>query len=75
MATTYAQQLDAIHIIIEKIESGVSSYSTSTAAGSRTYTHHDLKTLYDRESFLRIRAGREAGGTAGKIRTSRITTS
>lgn len=58
---TYAQQLEEVQTAIASIESGAQSYSIA----GRSLSRADLKTLYDREKWLRTMAAREEAG--GKI--------
>ncbi len=63
MATSYATQLDSVQAAIAAIEAGAQSYSIATGTGSsRSVTSADLKTLYDREKWLRKMADRESNG-------------
>lgn len=59
MAETYAAQLDRVQSLIAQIEA---SPNQSTTILGRTFTKHDLATLYSRESKLRVLAAREACG-------------
>ena len=54
MANTYsvAEQIRSIRRVIREIESGAKSATISSPAGQRSYTNHDLATLYDREREL-----------------------
>ena len=59
MAQTYAEQLDSVQAAIAKIEAGGQS---ATILG-RTVSRADLRTLYDREAWLRKMVARsERGG-------------
>ena len=64
---TYAEQLESVQNAIASIEAGAQSLTIS----GKAYTKADLKTLYDRESWLRRMAGKEARG--GGIRVRGIT--
>lgn len=72
LAKTYTQRLAELQVIIEKLESGVASYSVSSGAGSRSYTQHSLTDLYKREQFLQTKADQEARG--GGISRTRVFT-
>lgn len=52
---TYLQQLEEVQAAIGAIEGGAQSY----AVNGRSLTRADLKTLYDREKFLRIQVDRD----------------
>ncbi|MGK2934352.1 MAG: hypothetical protein ACSLFE_03805 [Gemmatimonadaceae bacterium] len=65
MATeSYQTQLERVQGAIAAIESGSQSYSVA----GRTFTKGDLKTLYERETWLR---GQVAKADRGGIRISR----
>lgn len=56
---SYADQLVRVQTLIAAIEG---SPNQSTTILGRTFTKHDLRTLYDREKDLRAMAAREAAG-------------
>ena len=58
---TYTQQLEEVQTAIAAIEGGAQQYMI----GERQLTRGNLKTLYDRERWLRTMAAREARGTTG----------
>ena len=60
---TYAQQLEEVQDTISRIEKTGQAYGV----GSRNLTRADLKTLYERETWLRQRVERESRG--GRVRT------
>ena len=60
---TYAEQLEEVQTAIATIETGSQSYSM----GSRSLTRADLRTLYNREKWLRTMADREENSN-GKVR-------
>lgn len=62
---SYSDQLISVQAAIAAIESGNQSY---TLLG-RSFTKGDLKTLYDRETWLRGKVNKLA---AGGIRTQRV---
>ena len=62
MPKTYEEQLASVQAAIEEVELGAQSTTIQTPSGSRTMTMADLKTLYDRETFLRKMVKRETGG-------------
>ena len=64
MAETYAVQLDRVQAAIAAIEGGNQSYTLL----NRTFTKADLRTLYERERWLRSQVAKQA---AGGIRTVR----
>jgi hypothetical protein len=49
---TVAEQIRSIRRVIREIESGAKSATISSPAGQRSYTNHDLETLYKREADL-----------------------
>lgn len=57
--TTYAEQLDSVQALIASIEA---SPNASVTVANRTFTKHDLQTLYEREQWLRTMAARETRG-------------
>lgn len=57
--TTYQAQLESVQTLIAQIEA---SPNASYSLLGRTFTKHDLTTLYAREERLRILAAREARG-------------
>lgn len=59
---TYTQELEEVQAAIGAVLSGAQSY----AANGRSLTRADLKTLYEREKFLRTMSARETenGGRA-----------
>lgn len=54
MGTSYtvAEQIRSIRRVIREIENGAKSATISSPAGQRSYTNHDLDTLYKRETEL-----------------------
>lgn len=59
MATeTYQVQLERVQGAIAAIESGAQSYSVA----GRSFTKADLKTLYERETWLRGQVAKESRG-------------
>lgn len=62
---SYSDQLVSVQAAIASIESGNQTY---TLLG-RTFSKADLRTLYDREAWLRAQVNKEARG--GGIRTQR----
>jgi hypothetical protein len=62
---SYSDQLVSVQAAIATIEGSNQSY---TLLG-RTFSKADLKTLYDREKWLRTKVAREA---AGGIRVQRV---
>jgi hypothetical protein len=65
VATSYSDQLISCQAAIAAIESGNQSYTLL----NRTFTKADLKTLYDREKWLRFQVAKQANGG---IRTLRV---
>jgi len=59
---TYAQQLEEVQSAIVKIEAGGAQ---SYGIAGRNLTRADLKTLYEREKWLRLQMARE--NNDGKI--------
>jgi len=58
---TYSEQLEEVQTAIATIEAGAQAYSI----GNRSLTRADLKTLYDREKWLRKMADRETNSSSG----------
>jgi hypothetical protein len=58
---TYAEQLSDLRVLIKKIQDGENA---SGGAMGRSWTKHDLATLYEREKYLSRMAAREANGGA-----------
>jgi len=56
---TLEEQLDRVQKAIADIEGGAQEY----AIGSRKLTKGDLKTLYDRESYLKTAIAAQNGGS------------
>lgn len=56
---SYQVQLERVQAAIAAIESGAQSY----AVEGRQFTKADLRTLYEREKYLREMVEREANGT------------
>ena len=56
---TYAEQLSEIKVLIKKIQDG--ELAAGGAMG-RSWTKHDLATLYEREKYLTRMAARETAG-------------
>lgn len=63
---TYAEQLEEVQATISRIEQTGQAYGIN----NRSLTRADLKTLYEREQWLRTRAAREANG--GRINTQAV---
>lgn len=59
---TYEEQLASVQTAIEKIQSGAQAYSISSPTGSRSFSKADLKTLYEREKWLRCQIARGPNG-------------
>lgn len=57
---TFTEQLESVQSTITKIETSGQAYDVE----GRRLTRADLKTLYDREKWLRRRAAREDRGGA-----------
>ena len=64
---TYAQQLEQVQAAIGAIEGGAQEYQIWDGDMRRIVKRGDLKTLYDRETFLRGAAIREAQGGGPRI--------
>lgn len=58
MAETYSVQLDRVQAAIAAIEAGNQSYTVL----NRTFSKADLRTLYEREKWLRGQVAKEARG-------------
>ncbi|MDB4906372.1 MAG: hypothetical protein JWO05_1156 [Gemmatimonadetes bacterium] len=61
---TYTEQLEAVQSLIAQIEA---TPNTQVAILGRTFTKHDLATLYAREERLRPLAATETRGNVVKI--------
>lgn len=62
---TYTEQLERVQGLIKSIEE---SPNASVSVLGRSWTKHDLDTLYKRETRLRVLAQREAAGNTITIR-------
>ena len=63
---TYQVQLERVQAAIAAIEGGAQSYQIR----GRALTRGDLRTLYDRETWLRAQVDRETrGGIRGRLGT------
>lgn len=64
---TYTEQLERVQALIKSIEE---SPNASVTIHNRSWTKHDLKQLYDRETRLRAMAKREAND--GKVGVTQV---
>jgi hypothetical protein len=60
---SYSEQLESVQAAIAAIEGGAQSYTS----GGKTLTKADLKTLYDREKYLRGMVAEEQFGTTRTV--------